>query len=438
MNSRQLLDSVSKIDHTKPQWANTGVVYAYHRTFNIDHIYSIKYDKYRPGKDSLYGAGFYATYTLAAQDKHRMRRFYGNYIVRLKIDLSNYLILDAPLIRKLRRRSVYHQLAAKRINLQGIENFIGNKFIADYLNNDKANSSYRLKNLIAIAKDLPDKFSGVMFTGDTDGPVVLAYDLSTVQVIDYAIFGRQHNINNLIWYKFNKKYARDVSGNNFVDRIMAKAMRLKINSAMLYLQKMIGELSRRERRFFLYYLAGKRYRTIGQNKNPVIDWLINPISDKFFAELFADVLASPPLPKFKHYQLVTTKPPPCFLLYLADQQDLIKNSFTLRLFSKVGRIKLDEFRQDWHSNLDKFFNQKLLQPGTKLGLKFQLRQMVNLVTDYLLLSYKLFPTISQESIIQQMQLWLLDNPELPKLDKKWRSIFLVALRTAITMGQAPG
>jgi len=434
MHKSRLLDSVSRIDHTKPQWAKSGVIIGYHRTFAPDHAYSIKYDKYRPGRDSLYGAGFYATYTLAAQDTPRMRQFYGNYIVRLNVDLRNYLIMDKSLQKKLHRPSVYQQLINKRVKFQqALQEFIGSKFIATYLADETKNSSHRLKTIISVVKDLPDKFAGVVFTGDTDGPVVLAYDLATVQVVDYATFGKQHDINNLNWYSFNQEFARDANGNNFVDRIMTKAMRLAINPAMFYLQNSVGRLSRRERRFFLYYLAGKHYRSIGLNKNPVIAWLLSPASDDFFTKLFADVLTYPPLPRFKHYKLGKLPPrPPCFLVYLADQQELIKNSFTLRLFSKVGRIKLDEFSQDWHDNLYKFFHE-LLQPSNKASLILQLRQMLHLVMDYLALSYKLFPLTPQEKFLRQVQHWLLNNPELAKLDKKWRNRFLAGLAAAINM-----
>ena len=73
-------------------YGNLGVVY--HRTKSVDIAKGILEKGFIPGEGEMYGRGLYTTYDLESQMHDRMIDVYGPIILKFKISLHNFLILD--------------------------------------------------------------------------------------------------------------------------------------------------------------------------------------------------------------------------------------------------------------------------------------------------------------------------------------------------------
>lgn len=73
--------------------------YAYHRT-KPENIESIAENGFRPGWGDMYGKGFYMTYDLDSQLRSGMTH-YGRGLIRVKVDMKGVLILDYNVSKKI-------------------------------------------------------------------------------------------------------------------------------------------------------------------------------------------------------------------------------------------------------------------------------------------------------------------------------------------------
>ena len=149
---------------------NTGWVY--HRTGNSpEENPSLWKNGIDPTKNTsaAYGKGLYATYSLNAQLKNNMSN-YGHYIVRGKVDLSNFFIFDEKVFKLARPRQSYSdQFKKYRIDFFDMNTY-GDEEDED---GDPYTSDMAMKYWRTLMKK---NVSGLVFNGRQDGNVVVIYD----------------------------------------------------------------------------------------------------------------------------------------------------------------------------------------------------------------------------------------------------------------------
>jgi hypothetical protein len=170
----------------------SGSVIVYHRTGKKGQnpVKSIAADGYRVGEGDAYGIGVYTTYNLESQLNDKMIKTYGSIIIESKVlSMKDFLIFDYDI--------------AKRI--YGNKNYTLDKQLEIFLGNDwnKYKNNNQLRSLISdlnskefsseIAEifynnypDIITKLRGIVFTGKTDGNVLISYDRKNVEPIRYT------------------------------------------------------------------------------------------------------------------------------------------------------------------------------------------------------------------------------------------------------------
>lgn len=166
----------------------------YHRTKNLTSIQAITDAGFKRGAGATYGPGVYMTYDLMSQMNDRMVRLYGPYIVRCKVNLDNFLILDhkvaeavygyrgVGLLTQFRQnRWTYHP---GRYQAKSAMDFLGN--YEDELSQRREGWNDRTADIAAILIRYLRGFAGVVFTGEQDGRVIVAYNPSNALPFAYA------------------------------------------------------------------------------------------------------------------------------------------------------------------------------------------------------------------------------------------------------------
>jgi len=147
----------------------------YHRTRENPENYNIheKGIDISKNENSMYGKGLYTTYTLESQDNDRMRELYGNYILKGKINLSNMLILDKSVFNSVHPREDFNDyLIREGINENIINDIKSNEFTS--------NAAHRVWRRFYTKKD------GIVFTGQSDGKVVVVWNPKIFLAISYS------------------------------------------------------------------------------------------------------------------------------------------------------------------------------------------------------------------------------------------------------------
>jgi hypothetical protein len=94
--------------------------FVYHRTSDIKNIKLLLKKGIRTGEQGKYGTGLYSTYTLESQLNPRMENSYGQVIIRFKINLQGYLILDLIEAKKVygNNYKLQDQIKILKLNIQ--------------------------------------------------------------------------------------------------------------------------------------------------------------------------------------------------------------------------------------------------------------------------------------------------------------------------------
>lgn len=197
-------------------YGNKAIVF--HRSQAIDLIDSIKSEGFLPGSGAMYGKGFYATYELESQLEPGMRDSYGDHVYKFAVDISKYFFFDyeefekTPQYREWDKSHTNNPLTvANFIELQLRWYHIIDLKMEKELeyNKDLSNTDIKIKYeklLKEITKTLntslmKGKYSsdaakiftdtfryynleknirGIVFTGRSDGKVLVAYDTKTI------------------------------------------------------------------------------------------------------------------------------------------------------------------------------------------------------------------------------------------------------------------
>jgi hypothetical protein len=140
-------------------YGNTGWVY--HRTKTNPESSDILKKGIVPGvnNSAMYGTGLYATYDLQDQLSSTMKRNYGEYILKGKINLDNFVILD---------KEIYDISGNKEDFKDYLKKFnVGLGEISQYTSDIAAEKWHNWKKR---------KYNGIIFTGRNDGRVAVIWN----------------------------------------------------------------------------------------------------------------------------------------------------------------------------------------------------------------------------------------------------------------------
>lgn len=151
-------------------------------------------DEFRPGEGegSMYGKGLYTVYE--PKDTRTMGGGYGDYIIKLKINLYGYIIFDPDTAQKVYGSLLSPADQAKKLGYSSITI----KALSG-LSSDALADRYTSKAAYEVYETLQSEVKGIAFTGKRDGRVAVVYDPTTAIPMSWK------KIHDKKWTKVNKK-----------------------------------------------------------------------------------------------------------------------------------------------------------------------------------------------------------------------------------------
>jgi hypothetical protein len=161
----------------------SNIATVYHRT-RVEDIANKIYDTgFTPGGGDAYGRGFYSTYELESQEGLKMQH-YGNVVLKCAVNLSDFFFFDwsefiktplfkYKLVKSTEETFIQDQIQYYKINLDS-------KYDAR-----SVNYTSQIASFIHDESDLDKKVAGIVFTGRTDGKVLVCYDVKRIQPLAY-------------------------------------------------------------------------------------------------------------------------------------------------------------------------------------------------------------------------------------------------------------
>ena len=154
----------------------------------------------RKGETNSYGDGIYCTYEIESQLNPRMIKMYGNIIMKLKVkDISKFLIFDEQPAKivygnnyhpndQLKQLGQYEKVKSNRLK-ELLANF-------DFKLYDDSSSLFAgyIQTLWIKYVDI----DGIMFTGQSDGKVLVIFNTELIEYESYSIDNAQ------TWIELNK------------------------------------------------------------------------------------------------------------------------------------------------------------------------------------------------------------------------------------------
>jgi hypothetical protein len=130
-------------------------------------------DTFRPGEGSgsMYGKGLYTVYNLKGAKTNSGE--YGDYVIKLKVNLYGYIIFDAGIAKKVYKAPLSIVEQAKEFGYSD--------GVIKALRSEKSHEEVEFTSYIALSvfRSLQYEVKGLVFTGSNDGPVVVVYDPTT-------------------------------------------------------------------------------------------------------------------------------------------------------------------------------------------------------------------------------------------------------------------
>ena len=196
---------------------------AYHRT-DPDNVIPIAKTGFRPGGGAMYGKGWYFTYDLDSQLRPNMNH-YGSAIIKARVDLKGVLIFDYNIAKKVlgKKYTLVDQLLDLRVyeaepyipgNMMAMSKaleetfkdpqmsavYAANTFVSGthpkQVGKDTFSHGWGGKGSMLNSKGVPHdgKITGIIFTGNHDGNVIVSYAHDTAVPTHYTISDNQGNI----------------------------------------------------------------------------------------------------------------------------------------------------------------------------------------------------------------------------------------------------
>ena len=162
---------------------------AYHRTRNLKNTNAIGESGFKAGDRGTYGKGIYLTYSFDDQQDDRMKELYGPFIVRCKVNLTDFLIFDRDVAARVygaTKATLEDQFAYFGVKPTDLKRaFFPHQ--EDGTLSDLTGSRYTSEVarvfaawLLRTAPTLKRPIKGLVFTGRQDGRVIVAYDPAPV------------------------------------------------------------------------------------------------------------------------------------------------------------------------------------------------------------------------------------------------------------------
>jgi hypothetical protein len=217
----------SNIETELKEDITSGSVIVYHRTGRKGSpVQGIAADGYRVGSGDKYGVGVYTTYNLVSQMTDYHRSEYGSIIIESKvISMKDFLIFDYDIAKKIYGNKNYtldkqlQLILGKELDRYKDDNEL--KILISKLNNIEYTSDI-VEAFYEYYPDIISKLRGIVFTGRTDGKVLVSYDRKNVEPIRYTEDEGKtwKNIINRDVYKRLKGY--DIDKNLEIEHIKNK------------------------------------------------------------------------------------------------------------------------------------------------------------------------------------------------------------------------
>lgn len=184
-----------------------GAAIGYHRTKNVNLATEIGKSGFRAGGGNTYGTGIYLTYSFEDQQEERMKSLYGPYIVRSKVNIAQFLIFDEDIAGKVhgKNSSIEKQFAMFGIPEEKLKDIR----YYDYWHDDQerliTSKQAKIISSWATSKNIPIRYRGMIFTGEQDGQVIVAY--SPRDVIPFSFcraVDLKKSFSQLRWRRYEK------------------------------------------------------------------------------------------------------------------------------------------------------------------------------------------------------------------------------------------
>ena len=140
-------------------------------------------DKFRAGEGdgAMYGKGLYTVYD--PNEARTMEGYYGDHVIKLKVNLYGYIIFDPDVALKVYKRSLTPVEQAEEIGYgkQIIERLRSATapLTGRWADTSAKPSDYTSEIALKVFPALEGKVKGLVYTGKNDGRVALVYDPST-------------------------------------------------------------------------------------------------------------------------------------------------------------------------------------------------------------------------------------------------------------------
>jgi hypothetical protein len=163
-------------------------------------------DEFRPGEGagSMYGKGLYAVYD--PKGAQTMTGGYGNYIIKLKVNLYGYIIFDSDTAQKVYGSALTPVEQAQKLGyssitlkeLKGLRSDISGKYTSNAA--------------LEVHKSLRSEVKGLVFTGRNDGRVVVVYDPTTIVPVAWKRVGGEWQKADRVQAGFRPAARRSATG----------------------------------------------------------------------------------------------------------------------------------------------------------------------------------------------------------------------------------
>ena len=149
-----------------------AVVYHGTKADPLTLIDALLKDKFKAGKGrgALHGKGLYTVYD--PDGARTMTGFYGDHVIKLKVNLYGYIIFDPDVALKVYKRPLTPAEQAEEVGYS--------ETVIEALRGVRApESEFTSDSALSVYKSLQYEVKGLVFTGMNDGRVVVVYDPTT-------------------------------------------------------------------------------------------------------------------------------------------------------------------------------------------------------------------------------------------------------------------
>ena len=190
----------------------------YHRTHNVKVTKTIGETGFKAGGGAMYGKGIYLTYDFDDQQDERMKKLYGPFIVRAKVKLNGMLIFDPEVAQRVYGINSITEdgqsfdvlkLLMPQFKRFGLKNAI--TWLEEWKQKDQPDGNPMVRALDSFTSKLAYPFykkagkqtKGLVFTGENDGRVIVAYDETSVVPYSWArVIDLNRTVEKVKWNKF--------------------------------------------------------------------------------------------------------------------------------------------------------------------------------------------------------------------------------------------